>query len=202
MKKTVQIIRSDTASFFDKQRGPSGKKWAPLRHPRPGSQGGDKALQDRGLLRRAATSDAPGSICEIKGNKLTMGVDLIQANIQNAGGVITPKNGKFLAIPATVEAKRVRSPLKFPRKLSCIINKRNTGGILYEYIRKKKRGSKNKGKQKGPEKIVHYYLTKRVEIPAREFIGISDKGIETIQEMWIEHYFEELKKATGMGRTV
>lgn len=196
IKKTILIVRADTARCFDKQRSPEGKKWSPLQHPRPGSKGSDKVMQDQGLLRAAATSDAPGSICRITGGSLIMGVSLVQARILNDGGVITPKNGKFLAIPATVEAKRCKSARNFPRKLSCIINKAGTGGVLVEYVRKKQRGKKNKGKQRGAASVVQYYLTKEVTIPARPFIGISDKGIDEIQEAWVDHYWEAMKKAT------
>lgn len=198
MKVAVQIIRSDTANFFEKQRGPSGKKWSPLRHPRPNSKGSDKPLQDKGLMRRAATSDAPGNICRISGDYILHGVNMVQAALQNYGGVITPKNGKFLAIPATVEAARCKSPRRFPRKLRCIINKRGTGGVLVEYVPKnKRRGKKWKGKSAKDATIVQYYLTKRVVVPAREFIGISDKAIENIQNAWIDHYWKALQRAAA-----
>lgn len=199
MKKSVLLIRAETAEFFDKARGPDGKKWRPLQHPRPNSGGKDKPLQDTGMLRRAATSDAPGSVCRITGDTVTIGVNLVQANLQNYGGVVTPKNGKFLAIPATVEAKRAGSPRRFRRKLKAIINRAGTGGVLVEFSRKKKRGKKNKGKSNAPEKIVQYYLTKKVTIPARPFIGMSDKGVERLQNMWIDHYFESMKRVVSRG---
>src|SRR5262245_54421443 len=87
MKRMVQIVRTDIADHFDKAEGPTGK-WDMLKNPRPGSKGADKPLQDTGLLRRAATTDAPGNITRIVNGTIEVGVSLVQARIQSEGGTI------------------------------------------------------------------------------------------------------------------
>lgn len=60
--------------------------------------------------------------------EVTVGTDLEYAAIHEFGGVIRPKNAKFLAIPITGAAKTYASPRDFPDKLHFIPS--SSGGVL------------------------------------------------------------------------
>lgn len=194
MSKIAMLIQSDIADHFDKAQGPKGA-WNPLKHPRPGGGTKFRPLQDTGVLRRAATTrHAPGNITRINGSTIELGVNLPYAAIHNEGGTIKPVNAKFLAAPATLEAKRAGSPRRFPRKLVAIINKAGTGGVLVEAPKKGKKTRKKTGRAAPKKNVVHYYLFKQAEIPARPYMWISNKCMGYIDKLAVKTFREMLRE--------
>lgn len=142
-KQVGVALENGARDCFNSSKSPSNQPWSPLRHPRP--RGGNKPLLDRGLLRASLTHGGKDHIERTNANTMEWGTNSEAAALQNYGGVIIPKKGKFLMIPASVEAVRAGSPLKFPdakRRLKWAINKAGTGGIVYEIV-----GGKNKSKR-------------------------------------------------------
>lgn len=154
------IAEAGVRDCFDRQQNIRGENWPPLKHPRPGESDIGRALLDKGLLRASVAGVAEGSSITLKTNR-------IGARLQNFGGVVVPVNAQYLCIPATVEAKLAGSPRDFPGLLTPLINKAKTGGVLIGTA-----GSDAKPKSiELTELPVQYYMTKRVEIPARTFMG-------------------------------
>jgi phage gpG-like protein len=106
----LDLIGETRGNFYE-QHGPDGQTWAPLKHARPNSKGGDKALLDRGILAAAVTSAfAQGNVNEETESSFTWGTNLEHAATHQFGATIKPVRAKFLAIPATMEAKQKGSP--------------------------------------------------------------------------------------------
>lgn len=154
---------SGNKAFFQEGRGPDGKPWAPLKHPRPGKGGSGKPLQDRGLLKASISA----SVTE---TELKLSASRAGANTHQFGATIRPKNAKRLAIPLTPEAKRAGSPRKgFPRPLF-VVGVNDQVAYLAE----------QKGKGKRQTMVFHYVLVREVKIPQRVFVGFS---AETLDKM-------------------
>jgi phage gpG-like protein len=153
------IALGDVRDHFQTGTGPMGIPWAPIKFRIRPSPNGMKPLLDTGQLRAAQSY-------RLTEDGFVVGSNKIQAHLMAKGGTIRPVKGKFLAIPLTLDALRVRSAREFPRKLTCRINKAGTGGVLLETVWKKGTSTD----------IVHYALTKSVTIPPREFLFISDQA--------------------------
>lgn len=146
-KQVGIALENGATDCFNQSKTPDGQPWSPLKHPRP--RGGTKPLLDRGLLRGSLTNNGNGHVERISGNVLEWGTNLESALIHNYGGVVVPKKGKFLAIPASVEAQRAGSPRNFPdakRRLKWYINKDGTKGYVYEIPKKNKKNPRIAGK--------------------------------------------------------
>lgn len=175
--KTVRLlIIGETKKCFTEQRTPGGDVWKPLAHPRYNSKGKDRPLRDTGILMAAATGRGPGHYEQQGEDYLIYGVNLDYASTHQEGATIVPVKGKFLAIPATVEAHRAGSPRNMPN-LEVVIGK--NGGVLIERF---------EGFSEEAD-IVHFYLTKKVVIPAREFLGVSEKMVGLFLEALGELYW-------------
>jgi len=97
----------------------------------------------------------------IDGDSVVVGTNVKYARIHQEGGIIRPKNAKFLAIPLNPAAK-VMSPRDFDNTF--IHN-----GIIY---------------RKDKEKIIPLYKLKRsVEIPARPFLFLDKHDKDRIENM-------------------
>jgi HK97 gp10 family phage protein len=83
---------------------------------------------------------------------LEIGTNLEYAPIHEHGGTITPKNGKYLAIPISKSARAAGSPRKFALQL---------------YLRKAASGNLVLTSMEGD---VHYVLKTSVTIPAQPFL--------------------------------
>lgn len=135
-----KVLEGQSRDCFAFSRGPDGTSWSPLRHNRP--RGGNKPLLDKGLLRASLTSRGIGHIERVTPTSLEWGTNLVYAATHQFGAVITPKRGKFLAIPASIEAQRAGSPRNFPNAKVRLGWKIGTkGGVIYE-----KPGAKKKTK--------------------------------------------------------
>jgi HK97 gp10 family phage protein len=83
--------------------------------------------------------------------EMGIGTDLDYAAIQEFGGTITPKKGKFLAIPLTAEARAHVSPRDFPEELTPRFG--GNGGVLVDGAG-----------------IAQYALARSVTIPAHPYM--------------------------------
>lgn len=155
-----------------------GKPFAPLKHARP--EGAGKPLQDKGLL--AASLSA--SVTE---SEVTLSANSPGAGLQNYGGTVYPTKAKRLAIPVTVEAKRVGSPGgRFPRPLFVLSTKSATTGLLAENV--------------GGKIVVHYVLVKSVTVPARQYLGWSAQTLARIGQLTSHKYAEALAELFKKGK--
>jgi len=82
MKACAEVLVSGTLKRFRDEQDPEGRPWAPV--ARPG-----KALTDTSRLQRSIDS-------AIAGDTILVGSNLIYALIQQKGGTIRPKAGKYL----------------------------------------------------------------------------------------------------------
>jgi len=198
-KKVAVALETGAKNSFNSSTSPDGAPWSPLKHRR--IRGGDKPLLDRGLLRASLTSNAPFHIVRAIGNTLEWGTNLISAAVHNFGAVLRPKTGKWLCIPASIDALQVGSPTRFPDAKNRIRwSTGKTSGIVYEDLNKTpkrikgfKRKKHKADKMIGKNIIIHYYLTKQVTIPARRFIGISAQTNEEIRHIIQEEVFKAIK---------
>ncbi len=169
---------------FQNTTSPDGAAWKPLKRPRPGSKGGDIPLNDTGALRESVTTvGAKGNINDVGPRRVEIGTNLESSPIHNfgdgAGGdyLLTPKQAKYLAIPATVEAKNKGSPRNWGEK-ELEFRFGPVGGVAM------KRG----------DEIIQYYFTKSVLIPARPFLGIGEDQAKEIEEETADYVEREIEK--------
>ncbi len=138
---------SEIQDRFQASRSVTGAVWKPLKFPRV--RGGDKPLLDQGILRASFTHKNDGTT-------LTVGTAQKQAPLMQFGGIVTPKKGKFLAIPMTKQALRAGSP----RRMTGLRTRINRGG---------RSGAMMRGG------VTQFLLVKKVTVPARSFMGFSDQ---------------------------
>jgi phage gpG-like protein len=142
---------------------PDGTPFRPLLFTR--ASGGSKPLRDRGLL-LASLGGGAGYVEQIGADSVTVGTSLMSAATHQFGATITPKKGKYLAIPKTAQSARV-GPRQFPGKLIAIFGPR--GGVLVE--------------RSGKQTTVQYALVKRVMVPARPFIGVGARLAKVLMDI-------------------
>ena len=165
LKVLQTAVVADAKLNFDRSADPDGRPWKPLKFPR--ARGGNKPLRDTGLL-LASLSGGAHSLNRVSGNGLVVGTNRAGARLHQFGGTVTPKRGKFLAIPATREAAR-SGPRDFRRPLSPRIGAK--GGVLVE-----KR-----------DDTVQYYLTRRVVVPARSFLGAGKRLLDKLAQLTADY---------------
>lgn len=151
-------MAADVRQRFVTATDPGGRPWRPLKFARPSGPG--KPLRDTGLL--------VGSITHTHGpDWVAVGTNHPGAGLHQFGGTVTPRGGKYLAIPLTRQAKRAGSPRRFPGKLSPRIGKR--GGVMVD----------GRG-------VAQFALVKSVAVPARPFLGLSDGGWRAVADVIAE----------------
>lgn len=163
LRKFAVAATADLKQNMNAGVSPDGTPYKPLRFPRP--RGGTLPLRDTGRL-QGSIGAGPGHVERYQGDRVVVGTNLGYAAIHQYGGTIVPRRGKFLAIPATVEAQRASSPLRFGGKLSPRIGPR--GGVLLSGVAGGKGG------------VVQFYLAKMVRVAARPFVGVSRKLRDTL----------------------
>lgn len=159
LKACAIITHGGMMQGFQNETAPSGKKWDRLAHPRV--MGGNRVLQDRGLLKNSVQARATV-------NGIVASAAHPAANVHQYGATIRPKRAKRLSIPLTKEGKRAGSPRRFPRKLF-VVGGRNDKLFLAE-------------QQRG-QLLRHYILVKQVVIAAREFVGFSEETLTKIEAL-------------------
>lgn len=169
VKDCEPVAAAGVKLCFVEQKTPDGEAWPKLKHKRPGEDGIGEALRDTGRLMASIVAVANGT-------SLTVGTNRIGARLLHYGGVVVPVNAKFLCIPATVEAKRAKSPRNFDGRLIPMIRKGGISGVLI--------GPVPEGVRPTAIQLtlleVQFYMTKRVEVPSRRFVGFSKVTVEII----------------------
>jgi phage gpG-like protein len=182
----LETIRQDVIykarSNFQEGRSPDGTPWAPLKRPRVNSKGNDLPLRDTGIFQASVTSPgSPGNVNTLDDRKLEYGTNLDYSQIHQYGGIITPKVAKLLAIPATKEAKSIGSPRNWP-----------DGELKFLFGKK---GGTGAGVAKDLKGQIQYYFAKKVTIPARPYLGVTDEDKSEWAEMGAEMAAEMVAKA-------
>jgi phage gpG-like protein len=180
--KAIRLdVIAETRTNFDKGTDPDGKTWAPLKHPRVSSKGGDLPLRDFGMLAASVTSPgSPGNIDESDEKSILWGTNFEHGPIHQFGGVITPKVAKMLAIPATREAQRIGSPRNWP-----------DGQLEFSF-------GKKGGVAKNLRGEIQYYFARSVSIPKRPFLGVTEEKAGEYSDWVVTHAADEVaKRMTG-----
>lgn len=165
-REVAGILLADTRRRFSTGTAPDGKRWKAIRRR---VNGGDKPLLDTGVLRASvqARPTATGAV---------VFSTLPYAALHQFGGTVRAKRAKYLALPLTREAKRAGSPRRFKVPLKFRpFRRRGTGGVLYSGA--------------GAAKADQYLLVREVEIPARPFLGASERAAADIADAaarWVE----------------
>lgn len=148
-----------------------GEGFAPLSAATKAYRGQGRPLQDTGALRDSITSE------QVNDTTYSVGTTKIYAPIQNNGGVIRAKNGKYLWIPAA-------GTRQLQRRYGYSVTQVLTGlkGEGYSVYRIGRTVCyRKKGGKKKTAKVV-FYLKESVEIPARKFFYLSDQEINQLKK--------------------
>lgn len=177
----LDLIGETKKNFFE-GHGPDGETWAPLKWARSNSKGADKPLRNRGILAAAVTSAfSKGNVSEETPDSFLWGTNLEYAGTHQYGATITPKRGKFLAIPATREAEQKGSPRAWgDGELKFRFGKK--GGVAIDLAG-----------------TVQFYFSRQVTIPARPFLGINEAMTERWQEMTADYVADWAQGALAQG---
>lgn len=148
-----------------------GEGFAPLSAATRAYRGQGRPLQDTGALRDSITSE------QVNDTTYSVGTTKIYAPIQNNGGVIRPKKGKWLWIPAA-------GTRQLQRRYGYSVTQVLTGlkGEGYSVYRAGRTVCyRRKGGEETASRVV-FYLKESVEIPARKFFYLSDEEITRLKE--------------------
>jgi|GEM_PF-2938568 len=143
------IVKRDLQKRFLTGTTPGGQKWKSLTFRRPG--GGSRPLLNRGDMMAAIRVKADGT-------GVVATISHPGAALQNFGGIVRPKKGKFLAIPLTREAVAAGSPRRMRGTGAAPLFARMVGGRW----------------------VGHFLLVKQVTVSAREFWGISRQAEQAV----------------------
>jgi phage gpG-like protein len=134
----------------------------------PRPGGGDRPLQDTGRLQASFSADTtPTSV--------TVGTAFRGAGLLNFGGTVVPKKAKFLSIPLTIYAKRAGSPRNMRGTKDMPLFAKRIGGVL----------------------VGHYLLVKKAVVPARPFLGISERGMQVIENVLLDLAAKNWMESSG-----
>lgn len=148
-----------------------GEGFAPLSAATMAYRGDGQPLRDTTALLNSITSE------QVNDTTISVGTTKVYAPIQNNGGVIRPKKGKWLWIPAA-------GTRQLQRRYGYSVTQVLTGlkGEGYSVYRAGRTVCyRKKGGKKKASKVV-FYLKESVEIPAREFFFLSDEEINQLKE--------------------
>ena len=166
MRSVARAMLTGTQLRFRSTRGPDGTPWPASR--RAATEGG-QTLSMSGDLRRSITAAHSSTTAMVGTNK-------VYAAIHQFGGVIRAKNGPFLAIPITPQARKARSPRNMPEL-------RVWQTIKGQYVMGTDNGT------------VHFLLRRQVTMPARPFLGLSDGDRTEVLRVLQQHLDGVWKRA-------
>lgn len=141
-----RVLKTAAQLRFREAKGPDGQAWQ--QSFRAQAEGGQTMSLTR-RLRNSITYRADHESVEV-------GTNVAYAVVHQFGGVIRAKNGPFLAIPITPQARRAGSPRNMP---GLVVAQSLKGQFM---LLDSETGT------------VHYLLRKSVRMPARPFLGASD----------------------------
>jgi phage gpG-like protein len=182
LKEALPILKvisvAGTREHFAESRGPDGKPWPALKHPRP--DGGNKPLLDKGLLQASISAS-------VTQEELWLRANHPGAAVHQFGATIVPKRAKALTIPVSKEAKRIGSPGRgrFPRPLFVVARGAGQTGFLAE------------GRPDGKGITIHYLLRRSVTIPARPYLGWSESTIKKMERVLADKLADVMMKPFG-----
>lgn len=142
---------------------------------------GSKTLKGKGTLRQLHSSYSKTTA--------TVTSPAPYARIQNEGGTITPKNAKYLCVPARADIQKLTTQTKSVRNALKVLE-----GQGYTIYRPYRRGSSTvranviMGKKKTGKPELLFILKKSITIPKREFMKLSKRQLAYIDKM-AEAYF-------------
>lgn len=148
-RELVQLAVSDVKRRFATGTTPDGAPWKSLRYGR--ANGGNQPLRDTGALMASITGRATA-------DEVIVGTNHPGAGLQNFGGTVVPRRGKFLALALSAQAKRAGSPRNMRGTKAQPLFARRINGRL----------------------VGHFLLVKKVAVPRREFLGLSEQGMTAI----------------------
>jgi phage gpG-like protein len=95
LKQSKVLLSAATKECFDQGKSPAGDLWAPLRHPRANSRGGDKPLRDKDLLMASATAQGAGHVEQLTQTYLVYGSNLDYAGVHQFGATIPERRRPY-----------------------------------------------------------------------------------------------------------
>lgn len=161
MERVGRALKTGVQMRFRTTSGPDGRQWE--KSFRAQTEGGQTLSLTR-RLRNSITYEADRQ-------SVAVGTNVIYAAIHQFGGTIRAKNGPFLAIPVTPEARAAGSP-------------RNMDGL---HVATTLAGQYMLVDHAGR---TQYLLRQQVTIPARPFLGVGDDDRTEIQGV-VERYLQE-----------
>lgn len=164
VSQEIEVIAvADVRQRLNQGLTPEGTPFAPLAFPRP--QGGNKPLQNTGILAASVSASCTES-------ELILRANAPGARLQQEGGIVRPVKAKALAIPLTKEAVRAGSPRNFTAGRLFPFKSAKGGGLATQ---DEKPGKRGKYGTKVKAKItVHYIFRASVTIPERRYLGLSE----------------------------
>jgi len=158
----------------------SGEGFVPLSPATTAYRGPGRPLQDTGALRDSITFKV------VDEKTVSVGTNKPYAAIQNNGGVIRAKNGKWLWIPAAGTRQLQR---RYGYNVTDVLNGLKAAGYTVFFMkdkrvvcyREKRRTRNEKGELYFRVHII-FYLKKSVEIPARRFFYLNDRDMQLIMK--------------------
>ena len=111
----------------------------------------------------------------VVGEQVTIGTNVNYAKIHHEGGIIRPRNAKYLAIPLTKKAA-VKRPRDYQ---NTFIQK----GVIFRKLRD------------GSIEAL-YALKRQVEMPARPYMFIDNQTQESIRQLVIDYIAKQTKRGS------
>lgn len=194
MLRVGKRMQRQTAQAIREARHPeTGAPWKPTGSlalaARPGGGSRGRTLQDTGQLRQSIIGRDP----VVQGNSVTIGSDKVYAALHQRGGTIRPKRGKYLAVPATREARRAGSARRWMST-----NKARGAKVLFGA--KGPYGLGFPGKSGGEDKV-HFRLLRQVTIPARPFLGFGADLKDFIRAELGRGFIDAVRRARRGGES-
>jgi phage gpG-like protein len=185
--KTLEVVGSAPEDFAELHElfALDAEDWSHEHWPtEPTSGRGGALLRDTGRLWQSLGGNGEGSIREVDNRWARYGTDLWYAAIHNFGGTITPKKGKYLAVPLTERARKAGSPWDHPMALAHFLAPLKSGkGYLWLAAGRgeDRKNWKNEGVKEWRENATpEYALVTEVEMPERKFMPTPEDLAERL----------------------
>lgn len=158
MQALGRALKSGAQLRFRSMTGPDGTQWPKSRRAAGGGQTLSMTRRLRNSITFAATRDS-----------VTVGTNVLYAAIHQFGGIIKAKNGPFLAIPITAEARAAGSPRNMPDL----------------HVMQTLKGQFYLANERG---VAQYLLRRQITMPARPYLGLSTSDWTECLRILRAHY--------------